>query len=161
MQKNFFETALSRSKSFFEKIWNKIKNFVSKHELVFKTMLEVLLAILYIAWAILMLYFFSQILLSGLLENSAMQIALAIAGYVFIAWYTYWITFGNKNEKEFRRIQRALWDIRFSQKSSSIDDSLTRSEFKIAMLKRKISDNEIKYKLEELERKLDKLAEPK
>ena len=161
MQKNFFETAVSRSKSFFEKIWNKIKNFVSKHELVFKDMLEVLLAILYIAWAIFMLYSFSQILLSGFEENSAIQIALAIAGYVFIAWYTYWITFGNKNEKEFRRIQRALWDIRFSQKSSSIDDSLTRSEFKIAMLKRKISDNEIKYKLEELERKLDKLAEPK
>jgi hypothetical protein len=161
MQKNFFETAVSRSKSFFEKIWNKIKNFVSKHELVFKDMLEVLLAILYIAWAIFMLYSFSQILLSGFEENSAIQIALAIAGYIFISWFTYWITFDNKNDKELRQIQRALWDIRFSQKSSSIDDSLTRSEFKIAMLKRKISDNEIKYKLEELERKLDKLAEPK
>ena len=161
MQKNFFETALSRSKSFFEKIWNKIKNFVSKHELVFKDMLEVLLAILYIAWAIFMLYSSSQILLSGLEENSAIQIALAIAGYIFISWFTYWITFDNKNDKELRQIQRALWDIRFSQKSSSIDDRLTQSEFKIAMLKRKISDNEIKYKLEELERKLDKLAEPK
>ncbi len=161
MQKNFFETAVSRSKSFFEKIWNKIKNFVSKHELVFKDMLEVLLAILYIAWAIFMLYSFSQILLSGLEENSALQIALAIAGYIFISWFTYWVTFDNKNDKEIRQIQRDLWDIRFSQKSSSLDDSLTRSEFKIAMLKRKISDNNIEYKLEDLERKLDKLIEQK
>ena len=161
MQKNFFETALSRSKSFFEKIWNKIKNFVSKHELEFKTMLKMLLAILYIAWAIFMLYSFSQILLSGLEENSAIQIALAIAGYIFITWSTYWVTFDNKNDKELRRIQRDLWDIRFSQKSSSIDDSLTRSEFKIAMLQRKISDNKIKDTLETLERKLDKLAEKK
>jgi len=155
MQKNFFETTLSRSKSFFEKIWNKIKNFVSKHELTFKTMLEVLLAILYIAWAIMILYFSSQILLSGLEGNSAILIAFAIAGYIFITWFTYWVTFDNKKDKEFRQIQRDLWDIRFRQTTNSLDDSLTRTEFKVAMLERRMSDDILKYKLEELGRELD------
>jgi hypothetical protein len=158
MQKNFFETTLSRSKSFFEKIWNKIKNFVSKHELTFKTMLEVLLAILYIAWAIFMLYYFSQFLLSGLKENSAIQIAIAIAGYIFITWYTYWISFFNRNQDDFRSLRYRLIDIQSLLRRSSIDQILSRSEFKVSMLEQKY---EVAEKLREIERKIDKLIEQK
>jgi uncharacterized membrane protein (DUF485 family) len=158
MQKNFFETTLSRSKSFFEKIWNKIKNFVSKHELVFEAILDMLFLVLYIAWAILMLYFFSQILLSGLAENSAIQIALAIAGYIFITWYTYWISFFNRNQDDFRSLRYRLIDIQSLLRRSSIDQILSRSEFKVSMLEQKY---EVAEKLREIERKIDKLIEQK
>ena len=145
--------------NFFKNIWNKIKTFVSKHHFLFETIRDTLLAILYITWAILVLYVSSGLLLSGLEENSAIQIAFAIAGYIFIAWFTYWITFYERNDKEFRQIQRDLWKIQFKQNFNSTEDILLRLGFKISMLEREMSENNLKYKLEALERKLDHLVE--
>ena len=145
--------------NFFKNLWNKIKTFVSEHELVFETIFKVLLTILFIAWAILMLYQFSEFLLSGIEKQSAIHIAFAIAGYIFIAWYSYWITFANSQDDELRQIQRQLGEIRFRQRSSSLNNTLSRSEFRVSMLEKKMSDDLIKYKLEALERKLDNLIE--
>ncbi len=158
MKKNFFKNTVSRSKSFFEKIQNKIKNFVSKHELLFETLLELFLGLLYVAWAIFMLYQFSEILLSGIEKNSAIRVAFAIAAYIFIAWYTYWITFARRHDDDFRQIKRDLWSIQTRQSSLSVDSTLSRSEFRISMLEQKY---EIAEKLREIERKIDKLLEQK
>jgi hypothetical protein len=156
--KNFFKTTLSKCKNFFEKIWDKIKNFVSEHKSVFEAILEVFLVLLDIAWAILMLYPFSEILLSGIEKDSATHIAIAIAGYIFITWYTYWITFARRHNNDFREIKSVLWNIRARQSSHSVDSFLSKSEFKVSMLEQKY---EIKNELREIERKVDKLLEQK
>jgi glucan phosphoethanolaminetransferase (alkaline phosphatase superfamily) len=143
-------------KNFFKNLWDKIKNFVSEHKPVFETILEVLLALLYIAWAILMLYQFSEILLSGMEKNSAIRVAFAIAGYIFIAWYTYWITFARRQDDDSREIKSALWNIQIRQSSHSVDNFLSKSEFKVSMLEQKY---EIADKLREIERKIDKLID--
>jgi hypothetical protein len=145
-------------KNFFKNLWDKIKNFVSEHKLVFETILDVFLALLYIAWALLMLYQFSEILLSGIEKNSAIRIAIAIAGYIFIAWYTYWITFARRHDNDFREIKSTLWNIRVRQSSHSVDSFLSKSEFKVSMLEQKY---EMKNELREIERKIDKLTEQK
>ncbi len=145
--------------NFFKNLWNRIKPFVSKHKLVPETILKMLLAILFIAWTILMLYLFSEALLSGIEKRSAIHIAFAIAGYIFIAWYSYWITFANSQDDELHQIQRQLGEIRFHQRSSSLNNTLSKSEFRVSMLEKKMSDDLIKYKLEALERKLDNLIE--
>jgi hypothetical protein len=140
---------------------DKIKNFVSEHTILFETLSEVFLGLLYIAWAILMLYQFSGILLSGIEKDSAILLALGIAGYIFIAWYTYWVTFARRHDDDFREIQRDIWQIRFRQSSHYLDDTLSRSEFKVTMIERKMSEDDLKYKLEALDRKIDKLIEQK
>jgi hypothetical protein len=145
--------------NFFKNLWDKIKTLVSKHKLVPETIFKMLLAILFIAWAILMLYLFSEALLSGIEKQSPIHIAFAIAGYIFIAWYSYWITFANSQDDELHQIQRQLGEIRFRQRSSSLNNTLSRSEFRVSMLEKKMSDDLIKYKLEALERKLDNLIE--
>ncbi|MFA7628042.1 MAG: hypothetical protein WCY37_01330 [Candidatus Dojkabacteria bacterium] len=148
-------------KNFFKNLWDKIKNFVSEHSILFETLSEVFLALLYVAWAILMLYQFSELLLSGIEKQSAIRIAFAVAGYIFIAWYTYWITFARRHDDDFRHIQRDLWQIRFRQSSNYVNDILSKSEFKVSMLERKMSEDDLKYKLQSLERKIDKLIEQK
>jgi glucan phosphoethanolaminetransferase (alkaline phosphatase superfamily) len=145
-------------KNFFKNLWDKIKNFVSEHKPVFETILDVFLALLYIAWAILMLYQFSEVLLSGIEKNSAIRIAFAIAGYIFITWYTYWISFFNRNQDDFRSLRYRLIDIQSLLRRSSIDQILSRSEFKVSMLEQKY---EVAEKLREIERKIDKLIEQK
>jgi glucan phosphoethanolaminetransferase (alkaline phosphatase superfamily) len=143
-------------KNFFKNLWDKIKNFVSEHKSVFETILKVFLVLLDIAWAILMLYPFSEILLSGIEKDSAIRVAFAIAGYIFIAWYTYWITFVRRQDDDFREIKSALWNIRVRQSSHSVDNFLSKSEFKVSMLEQKY---EIADKLREIERKIDKLID--
>jgi hypothetical protein len=143
-------------KNFFKNLWDKIKNFVSEHKPVFETILDVFLALLYIAWAILMLYQFSEILLSGMEKNSAIRVAFAIAGYIFIAWYTYWITFARRQDDDSREIKSALWNIQIRQSSHSVDNFLSKSEFKVSMLEQKY---EVADKLREFERKIDKLID--
>jgi hypothetical protein len=143
-------------KNFFKNLWDKIKNFVSEHKPVFETILKVFLVFLDIAWAILMLYQFSEILLSGIEKDSAIRVAFAIAGYIFIAWFTYWVSFDRKNEDYFREIKSALWNIRVRQSSHSVDNFLSKSEFKVSMLEQKY---EIADKLREIERKIDKLID--
>jgi len=97
-----------------------------------------------------MLHLFSEVLLSGIEKNSPTHIAAAVGGYMFVALFTYWITFADSNEEKFRQTQRELWEIRSRLSCSSFDDNLTRNEVQYGL-----------RELERLERKLDRLIEQK
>lgn len=145
-------------KNFFKNFWKKVKDFFSKP--IFETIRDLLLAIVYFAWVILVLYQFSLVLLMGIEETSAILISIAVAGYILIAvlcaFYVYWSIFANGYEWEFRQIRRDINDIRSGQTFSSFNNTLTRSEFKLSMLEQKCEMND---KFRAIEKKIDQLIE--
>jgi len=145
--KNFFKNAVSKSKNFFEKIWNNIKNFVSKHKLLLERILN-------IAWALLMLYIFSGAILSGIEMTSAILITFAVAGYIFVAWDIYLVTFYNWNKKDLLEKNRLLWKLSLKQSTGSIDKTLSDAELRISMLEQKLKNDQVLEKLNDIEGKL-------
>jgi hypothetical protein len=89
-------------KNFFKNLWDKIKNFVSQHAAAVEVIFRIFLVIFYTGWTILMLYQSSGILITGLEKDSAIIIAIAIAGYIFVAGFLYWIVFHQDHDKDFR-----------------------------------------------------------
>lgn len=147
----------SKSKRFLESIWGKIKNFFSKHKLVFQSIQKVLFGLLMIAFGILQLYQFSQILLMGLKENSAFGIAFAIAGYFLIGGYAYWFVFHRSYDNDFRRLEYDIRDIRLQLELHKIN--LSSSNFQIHTLgfKHEMFELDLQRQLRKIERKLDEL----
>lgn len=146
-------------KNFFKNLWDKIKNFVSKHDVAFEAISTILLVLLYIGWTILMLYQFSGILIKGLARDSAIMVAFAIAGYLFVAGYLYWITFHQDHDKDLRRLKRDVQHIQMFLSLNSLDNTLSRTEFKITMTDQEILGKDLQRQLGDIERKLDDLRE--
>jgi len=146
-------------KNFFKNLWDKIKNFVSQHAATVEVIFTIFLVIFYTGWTILMLYQFSGILITGLEKDSAIIIAIAIAGYIFVIGFLYWITFHQDHDKDFRRLKRDVQHIQMFLNLNSLDNTLSRTEFKITMTDQEILGKDLQRQLRDIERKLDDLRE--
>ncbi len=162
--KNFFKNLgekiknfLSKSKNFFENIWRETKNFFSKHKSVFQDIQKVLLVLLLIAFGILQLYQYSEILLMGLEENSTIGIAIAITGYFFVAGYTYWLLFHRSHNSDFRSLEYHIRDIRLQLQLYKANLSSRDFQIHNIGLDQKMFNLDLQHQLRKIERKLDEL----
>lgn len=139
-------------KNFFKKIWNAVKTFFSKP--LFKAIRDILIVLLYIAWALLILELFSQALLLGIEKTSATLVALAVLGYILITLLAFLVTLDHWTWKDSFEIKRLLWKVSLKQSSDSLDQTLSDTEFRISMLEQKLVNDQIIEKLNDIESKI-------
>jgi len=123
-------------KNLFKNLWDKIGDLISKHK-------EIFVSVLFVAWAIFTLYVFSQVLLLGLKDESAIFIAFSVGGYIFTAWIIHWKTLAWDRENDFRYLLRKLDNVELLLKVHSVDNNISRSELE-----------EVKKELAELQNKI-------
>ncbi len=139
-------------KNFFKKIWNAVKTFFSKP--LFKAIRDILVTLLYIAWALLILELFSQALLLGIEKTSATLVALAVLGYILITLLAFLVTLDHWTWKDSFEIKRLLWKVSLKQSSDSLDKTISDAEFRISMLEQKLVNDQIIEKLNDIESKI-------
>jgi len=139
-------------KNFFKKIWNAVKTFFSKP--VFKAIRDILVTLLYIAWALLILELFSQALLLGIEKTSATLVALAVLGYILITLLAFLVTLDHWTWSELFEIKKLLWDISFKRSTDSLDQTLSDAGIRISMLEQKLVNDQIIEKLNDIESKI-------
>ena len=139
-------------KNFFKKIWNGVKTFFSKP--VFKAIRDILIALLYIAWALLILELFSQALLLGIEKTSAILVAFAVLGYILITLLAFLVTLDHWTWKDSFEIKRLLWKVSLKQSSDSLDKTISDAGIRISMLEQKLVNDQIIEKLDDIESKI-------
>ena len=139
-------------KNFFKKIWNGVKTFFSKP--VFKAIRDILIALLYIAWGLLILELFSQALLLGIEKTSAILVAFAVLGYILITLLAFLVTLDHWTWKDSFEIKRLLWKVSLKQSSDSLDKTISDAGIRISMLEQKLVNDQIIEKLDDIESKI-------
>jgi len=134
-------------KNFFKKLFSDPK---------IKVLREVLLVITFLALFMFMLYGFSVLLLLGIEESSATNIAIAVTGYISITvlavFIIFWKVFADSYDYELLRLRRDIAEIRYKQSLEFLENSLTRSHVKISLLELKY---DIKDMFDAIKKKLD------
>ena len=139
-------------KNFFKKIWNAVKTFFSKP--LFKAIRDILIALLYIAWGLLILELFSQALLLGIEKTSAILVAFAVLGYILITLLAFLVTLDHWTWKDSFEIKRLLWKVSLKQSSDSLDKTISDAGIRISMLEQKLVNDQIIEKLDDIESKI-------
>jgi hypothetical protein len=103
-----------------------------------------------------LLYGFSVLLLLGIEESSATNIAIAVTGYISITvlavFIIFWKVFADSYDYELLRLWRDIAEIRYKQSLEFLENSLTRSHVKNSLLELKY---DIKDMFDAIKKKLD------
>ena len=134
-------------KNFFKKLFSDPK---------IKVLREVLLVITFLALFMFMLYGFSVLLLLGIEESSATNIAIAFTGYISITvlavFIIFWKVFADSYDYELLRLRRDIAEIRYKQSLESLENSFTRLHVENSLLELKY---DIKDMFDDIKKKLD------
>jgi len=141
--KNFFNNLgkkiknfLSKSKSFFEKIWDIIRTFFLDNKNIF-------FGIFIALYFLMLLTMSSGLLFSGLEKKSSLLMAIGVAGYIVVLCFAFWIITELTEERENRQVVDQLEELQSKLCSNERNLSIIEGIIRKFSFDQKMANNEI------------------